>query len=286
MKKRFSKKLVSVITMMMLVLSLVGCGAKKYNIEVSENKVEVDVDDKVTIEIENYDELEDVNIEVEDDDIIKVKEKKGEITITGLEEGKTNIIITAANSDDEITIKVKVNAPAAPEPEPEPEPEPQQPEPQQPEPQQPEPQQPQQPEPQQPSGGSHTASDWFGDYHGTVYLYGSGAWSDQNLQYKCTAKVGTASGRDFFEVYSTEMDLWGGDWSGSNPVITFWVDITDDKMVCDTEVDAWVLDENDLSGESFYWYSYELDSGLTFSYDYWDPDYNGGFYVYIELYKD
>ena len=111
MNKRVAKKAVSVLATLSLALSLCGCSVgapKNVPIEVSDTRVEVELDDKTTVEIENYDDLQDVEVEVSDKDIIKVKDKNGTITITGLEEGKAKITITASNSEDEITIKVTV----------------------------------------------------------------------------------------------------------------------------------------------------------------------------------
>ena len=82
------------------------------------------------------------------------------------------------------------------------------------------------------------------------------------------------------------MDLWGGDWSSENPVMTFWVTLSDTEMVCDTTEDAWILDENELEDEYIYFSSSELDSYLFNSYDYYDEEYQGGFWIYYELYKD
>ena len=84
------------------------------------------------------------------------------------------------------------------------------------------------------------------------------------------------------------MDLWGGDWStDGNAVFSFWVELTEDKMTADTSYDCWILDEDDLSDSNYvyYWYSYERDY-LLICLNYYDPDYDGGFDVYITLSKD
>ena len=84
------------------------------------------------------------------------------------------------------------------------------------------------------------------------------------------------------------MDLWGGDWSNNgNPVFTFWVDLTDDKMTADTETDAWILDSDDLSDSNYvyYWYDFERDY-LTIYYNYFDSQYGGGYDLTIVLEKD
>ena len=284
MKKRVTKMAVSVLAALSLVLSLCGCAggaAKTVAIEVSDTKVEVEVDDKATVEIENYDELQDVEIEVSDEEIIKVKDKNGTLTITGLEEGKAKITITASNAEEDITIKVTVTGGDDPEPEPEPEPEPV-PEPvPDPEPVVVVPD----PEPE-PVSSRHTVSDWYGNYHGTVYLYGNGSWAGDDPVWDCTATVATTDGGDYFEVYSDDMDLWGMEWDSSYPVITFWVDLTDTRMTADTVNDAWVLDANDLGGVEMYWDCYDVDDWFYVTYDYYDSDYQGGYYVYIELQKD
>ncbi|MCR4792807.1 MAG: hypothetical protein K5871_08650 [Lachnospiraceae bacterium] len=278
------KKMVSVITVMMLVLSLAGCvGAKKYSIEVSENKVEIEVDEKATIEIENYDDLEGVEVEAEDEDIVKVREKNGEITITGLEEGKTNIIITAANSDDEIKIKVKVTAPEEPAPEPEPEPGPE------PEPAPgPEPT----PDPEPAPSATGSAEDWYGTYSGYITLSGSDDWDEQYYTWDdVVAVIGTAdNGRDYFEAYSPTMDLWGADWNfgGDLPIFSFWVDLTEDQMTADITTDASILDTTDLSYMEYntFWWSVLDRDELYITYEYYDAQYHGGFFVYIVLYRD
>lgn len=82
------------------------------------------------------------------------------------------------------------------------------------------------------------------------------------------------------------MDLWGAAWDSSYPVVTFWVDLTDTRMTADTVNDAWVLDENDLGDVEMYWDCYNTNDWIYVTYDYWDDDYNGGYYVYIELQKD
>ena len=283
MKKKVTKMAVSVLATLSLMLSLCACAggaAKTVSIEVSDTKVEVEVDDKATVEIENYDELKDVEIEISDEDVIKVKDKNGTLTITGLEEGKAKITITASNSEDEVTIKVTVTGGDEPEPEPEPDPEPvATPD--------PEPVATPDPEPEpQPTVSGHTVSDWYGNYHGTIYLYGTGVWADDNPVWDCTATVATADGGDYFEVYSKDMDLWEMEWDSSYPVVTFWVDLTDTRMTADTKVDAWVLDENDLGDTVMYWDCFEDDDWIYINYDYYDSDYQGGYYVYIELQKD
>ncbi len=298
MKKRFSKISVAVFAMLTLVLSLCGCGAsgaaaKTVSIEVSDNKVEVEVDDKVTVEIENYDELEDVEVETDDDDIVKVKEKNGTITITGLEEGKAKITVTASNSEDEITIKVTVTGGEDPEPEPEPEPEPvptPDPEPE------PVPTPDPEPEPEPEPTVSEDVDDWYGTYTGYIYLEGTGNWEGETYTWEdVIAQVGIAvdsngNERPYFEGFSEEMDLWNADWSSDsgNPIFTFWVDLTADRMECDLYTDAWVLDDNDPSDTNycFWWNAEERESSIGMLYDYYDPDYQAGFDVYINLQKD
>ena len=84
------------------------------------------------------------------------------------------------------------------------------------------------------------------------------------------------------------MDLWGGDWSREGTaVFSFWVELTEDKMTANTTDNAWILDDDDISSASAYlwWTSSEMDY-ITFTYDYYDPDYSGGFDVYIYLERD
>jgi len=130
--------------------------------------------------------------------------------------------------------------------------------------------------------------DWYGTYSGTISLYGTDKWSDESYEWDIYAIVDESNGQPFFEGFSDEMDLWGGDWSTEgNAVFSFWVDLTEDKMTADTSYDCWILDEDDLSDSDYvyYWYSYERDY-LLICLNYYDPDYDGGFDVYITLTKD
>ncbi len=284
MKKIFFKKAVSMIAALALTAGLCGCGgAKKVSIEVDETKVTVEVDEKTSVKIKNYDELKDVSVEIDDDDIAKIKESNGKITITGLEEGKAKITVTASNSDDEITIKVKVKEEEKPEPEPEPEPEPWT-----------------DPEPDPEPYTSGDADDWYGTYSGNITLSGTGKWEDQYYHWDDVyALVSEGEDKDgneraYFEAFSDDMDLWDIDWSQYNndpyPIFSFWVDLTPDMMECDLKDEAWMLDDNDPSDTeyAFWWSAAERDSssGMFMCYDYYDPKEDGGFDVYIYLYKD
>ena len=131
--------------------------------------------------------------------------------------------------------------------------------------------------------------DWYGTYSGYITLYGTDAWEDEEYEWDdLFAVVGDSDGQPYFEGYSNEMDLWGGDWSrDGNAVFSFWVELTEDKMTANCVDDAWILDDDDISDAAGYmwWYSSEREF-LMISYDYYDPDYGGGFDVYIYLTKD
>ena len=114
MKKGILISFVSSLLILMLLTGLYGCSlAKKVDIKVSETKVNIGIDDSKTIKIRNYDELVGVVIEVENEDIADVTDDNGEITVTGLQAGKTKIYITALNSNEEAVIKVTVTEAAA-----------------------------------------------------------------------------------------------------------------------------------------------------------------------------
>lgn len=145
-------------------------------------------------------------------------------------------------------------------------------------------------------GGSSTTTtttgdvdDWYGSYSGSIVLVGNGSWDDEEYEFDdLYAVIGDSDGRPYFEGYSNEMDLWGGDWSREGTaVFSFWVELTEDKMTANTTDNAWILDDDDISGASGYlwWTSSERDF-ITFTYDYYDPDYSGGFDVYIYLERD
>ena len=108
MKNSFFGKVISLFAVTVLLASLCGCGKSKVDIEVSANKVKLAVGDEETVTIDNYDDLEDVEVEIDDDDIAEISVKNGKITVSGLEEGKTTITVTASNSDSSVSIKVVV----------------------------------------------------------------------------------------------------------------------------------------------------------------------------------
>ena len=115
------KKLLVAVSMATLVMSLVGCGLSggevsgkndkdaELEIEMSASKVLVEVGEEAEVEIENFDDLKKVEIEVDDEDIAKAEldDDDGTITVEGVEEGKTKIIIIAKGCD-EVVVTVKV----------------------------------------------------------------------------------------------------------------------------------------------------------------------------------
>lgn len=141
------------------------------------------------------------------------------------------------------------------------------------------------------SGGGSSSGDvddWYGTYSGYIMLTGTDAWEDEEYYWDdLYAIVGEGDGGPYFEGYSDSMDLWGGDWSrDGNAVFSFWVELEEDMMTANVVDEAWILDEDDISDASYlWWYASERDY-LMFSYDYYDPDYNGGFDVFICLHKD
>ena len=77
-------------------------------IELSKSKVTIEEGEEFEIEIENFDDLEKVKVSIEDDDIADCDIDDEIITITGLEEGKTTLTVSARNAEDEtVTIKVE-----------------------------------------------------------------------------------------------------------------------------------------------------------------------------------
>ena len=135
--------------------------------------------------------------------------------------------------------------------------------------------------------GSGSGDDWYGYYSGYIVLTGTDAWEGQDYYWDdLDGVIGTNGERSYFEAYSDEMDLWDGDWSREGtPIFTFWVDFDEDnKMIADTTEDAWILDESDLEDASSYlwWYDWEIDDPSLY-YDYYDPEYGGGFEIAIYL---
>ena len=80
------------------------------SIELSDKKVEIEAGEEVEVEIENYDDLSKVKVSVEDDDIAECDIDDEIITITGVSEGKTKVIVSAKGAD-EVSITVKVTEP-------------------------------------------------------------------------------------------------------------------------------------------------------------------------------
>ena len=76
-------------------------------IELSDKKVEIEAGEDVEVEIENYDDLSKVKVSVEDEDIAECDIDDEIITITGVSEGKTKVIVSAKGAED-VSITVKV----------------------------------------------------------------------------------------------------------------------------------------------------------------------------------
>ena len=79
-------------------------------IELSEKKVTIEIGETVEVEIENFDDLKKVKIEVDDEDIAEAELDDETITITGLAEGKTTLIVSAKEAED-VKLTIKVTAP-------------------------------------------------------------------------------------------------------------------------------------------------------------------------------
>lgn len=110
MKNKFIEKTISVLTVFLLLFMCCGCFKKNVDIEVSENKVVLEVGGEETVTIDNFNKLKDVKVDI-DDDIADISVDDGKITISGTEKGSTIINVTASNSKDEVFIKVKVEEP-------------------------------------------------------------------------------------------------------------------------------------------------------------------------------
>lgn len=119
MKKRFGLFALS------LSLMLTACGGpapsvepdepdeEEISIELSDKKVTIEAGEEVEVEIENYDDLSKVKVKVEDEDIAECDIDDEIITITGVSEGKTKVIVSAKGADD-VSITVKVTEPELP----------------------------------------------------------------------------------------------------------------------------------------------------------------------------
>ena len=98
-----------------LVLGMLLGWFKKDEIELSDTKVTVIVDEEVTIEVENYKEIgkPELTATVQDgkEDLIEVEVKGDEIIITGIEEGKNITVTVSAKGCEDATFKVTVEEP-------------------------------------------------------------------------------------------------------------------------------------------------------------------------------
>ena len=119
MKKKFG------LFALCLSLMLAACGGtepavepdepdeEEISIELSEKKVNIEAGEEVEVEIENYDDLSKVKVKVEDEDIAECDIDDEIITITGISEGKTKVIVSAKGAE-EVRITVKVTEPEVP----------------------------------------------------------------------------------------------------------------------------------------------------------------------------
>lgn len=79
-------------------------------IELSDKKVTIEIGETVEVEIDNFDDLKKVKIKVDDEDIAEAELDDETITITGLAEGKTTLIVSARDAED-VKLTIKVTAP-------------------------------------------------------------------------------------------------------------------------------------------------------------------------------
>lgn len=118
MKKKFG------LFALCLSLMLAACGSPapepeleededEIVIELSDKKVEIQAGEETEVEIENYDGLSKVKVKVEDEDIAECDIDDEIITITGISEGKTKVIVSAKGAED-VSITVKVTEPDEP----------------------------------------------------------------------------------------------------------------------------------------------------------------------------
>ncbi|MDE6685755.1 MAG: hypothetical protein K2K17_00365, partial [Lachnospiraceae bacterium] len=112
MKKK-KKIVVGLLVLCLMGIFLTGCGQESKDEEegilLSEQRVRIEVGDKVEVEIENFDDLKRVDVEVEDDDIAEIDfdDEDGIITIEGISPGKTTVTVSAKDEDD-VSFKVTV----------------------------------------------------------------------------------------------------------------------------------------------------------------------------------
>ena len=118
-----TKKLWSLllITILAFTLFIMGCGADKDDddkkkkddeteIELSDSKVTIEVGDEYDVTVDNYDDLKKVSVEIEDEDIAEADIDDDVITVVGISEGKTKLIVSAKGCEDvEITVKVEAS---------------------------------------------------------------------------------------------------------------------------------------------------------------------------------
>ncbi len=119
MKKKFG------LFALCLSLMLAACGGpepavepdepdeEEISIELSDKKVNIEAGEEVEVEIENFDDLSKVKVKAEDEDIAECDIDDEIITITGISEGKTKVIVSAKGCD-EVSITVKVTEPEVP----------------------------------------------------------------------------------------------------------------------------------------------------------------------------
>lgn len=106
---------VLVLAATVLVLGVLLGWFKKKEIELSDSKVTVVVDEEVTIEVENYKEIGEpeltATVQEGKEDYIEVEVKDEEIIITGIEEGKNITVTISAKGCEDASFKVTVEEP-------------------------------------------------------------------------------------------------------------------------------------------------------------------------------
>ncbi len=106
---------VLVLAALVLVLGMLLGWFKKKEIELSETKVTVIMEEEVTVEVENYKEIGEpeltVTVQEGKEDMIDVEVKDEEIIITGVEDGRNITVTVSAKGCEDASFKVTVEEP-------------------------------------------------------------------------------------------------------------------------------------------------------------------------------
>jgi len=111
----FKRIVLSLLPVITVCVSLIGCGGRssggeKSEIKASDDKITIYVGESDIIRIKNYSDLNKLEYEVEDENIAEVEEiDDGEFEVTGKSVGKTNVVISARGYDD-LTVKIVVKS--------------------------------------------------------------------------------------------------------------------------------------------------------------------------------